>query len=117
MNVQNKIIYIFNKFLINFLKEIKKDDYFKIAIKKNYKVIDKNSNKYIKLFSKKISNHTELLCSEELDLSKLLENEELKEVNILKNINIGRLFKVFKTDEDRNTVLSYLLTLTICLLV
>ena len=111
MNVQNKIVYIFNKFLINFLKEIKKENYFKVAIKKNYRVIDKNSDKYIKTFKKKFDKFNELLCTESLEVNNLLENEEFINLNILKNINIGRLFNVFKTDEDRNTVLSYILTL------
>ncbi len=111
MNVQNKIVYIFNKFLINFLKEIKKENYFKIAIKKNYKVIDKNSNKYIKTFTRKMQKFNQLLCSENLELKNLLNNEEFTELNILKNINIGRLFKNFDSDEDSNTLLSYILTL------
>lgn len=111
MNVQNKIIYIFNKFLINFLKAIKKDNYFKVAIKKNYKVIDKNSNKYIKTYTRKFEEFTELLCKDGLVLKDLLENDKFTELNILKNINIGRLFKVFQSDEDSNTVMSYILTL------
>ena len=111
MNVQNKIVFIFNKFLINFLKEIKKENYFKIAIKKNYRVIDKNSDKYIKTFTKKFDKFNELLCTESLELNNLLDNEEFTNLNILKSINIGRLFNVFKTDEDHNTVLSYILTL------
>lgn len=111
MNVQNKIIYIFNKFLINFLKAIKKDNYFKIAIKKNYKVIDKNSNKYIKTYTRKFEEFTELLCKDGLVLKDLLDNDKFKELNILKNINIGRLFKVFQSDEDSNTIMSYILTL------
>ena len=111
MNVQNKIIYIFNKFLINFLKAIKKDNYFKIAIKKNYKVIDKNSNKYIKTYTRKFEEFTELLCKDGLVLKDLLENDKFTELNILKNINIGRLFKVFQSDEDSNTIMSYILTL------
>ena len=111
MNVQNKIVYIFNKFLINFLKEIKKENYFKVAIKKHYKVIDKNSNKYIKTFTRKLQNFTGLLCTENLELSNLLDNEDFTNLNILRNINIGRLFKIFKSEEDSNTVLSYILTL------
>jgi hypothetical protein len=111
MNIQNKIIYIFNKFLINFLKEIKKENYFKVAIKKNYKVIDKNSDKYIKSYVKKTLDFNELLCKTNLELSDLLNNEEFTNLNILKNINVGRLFKVFKTEEDSNTVISYILTL------
>jgi hypothetical protein len=111
MNVQKKIVYIFNKFLINFLKAIKKENYFKVAIKKHYKVIDKNSNKYIKSFTKKLENFTKLLCTEKLELSNLLDNDDFTNLNILKNINIGRLFKVFKSEEDSNTVLSYILTL------
>ena len=111
MNVQNKIVYFFNKFLINFLKEIKKENYFKVAIKKHYKVIDKNSNKYIKTFTRKLQNFTGLLCTENLELSNLLDNEDFTNLNILRNINIGRLFKIFKSEEDSNTVLSYILTL------
>ena len=111
MNIQNKIIYIFNKFLINFLKEIKKDNYFKIAIKKNYKVIDKHNNKYIIAFTKKMEQFTELLCTENLELKHLLNNNDFKDLNILKNININKLFKTFESNDDKNTILSYILTL------
>lgn len=111
MIIKNKITYVFNKFLIYFFKEIKKDEYFKLAIKKKYKVIDKNSDIHIKFFLKRILPFKELLCVENLELEKLLENTEFSELNIFKSINIERLFKVFKTDDDKNTILSYILTL------
>ena len=111
MNVQDKIIYIFNKFLICFFKEIKKENYFKVAIKKKYKVIDKNSDLHIKYFSKKIIEFKKLLCNTELELPILLENKEFTEINIFKNINVGRLFRVFTGEEDKKTITSYILTL------
>ena len=50
MEVQNKIVYVFNRFLIDFFKEIKKDGYFKIAIKKHYKIIAKKSEAFFNYF-------------------------------------------------------------------
>ena len=57
MNIEQKIAFIFNRILIDFFKEIKKDNYHKVAIKKNYKVIDKRTPQYIKLFIKKTTQH------------------------------------------------------------
>jgi hypothetical protein len=111
--VQESIVYVFNKILINFFKEIKKEQYFKLAIKKNYKVIDKKSHKYIKYFSKKMFDNIQILCEPDLDLKILEQNEEFTSTNIFKNINIGRLLKNYDNDNDKNTILSYIITLSV----
>jgi hypothetical protein len=115
MLVQDKIIFVFNKILINFLKEIKKKKKFKLVIKKNFKTIDKKSSKYIIPFSKKIQQFKELFCNYELDnvlfLQKLLDNDEFKSMYIFKNINIEHLFKTFVEENDKNVIASYIYTL------
>ncbi len=111
--VQESIVYVFNKILINFFKEIKKEQYFKLAIKKNYKVIDKKSHKYIKYFSKKMFDNIQILCEPDLDLKILEQNEEFTNTNIFKNINIGRLLKNYDNDNDKKTILSYIITLSV----
>ena len=111
--VQENIVFVFNRILINFFKEIKKEQYFKLAIKKNYKVIDKKNHKYINYYSKKMLNNIELLCEPELNLTLLENNEEFTNVNIFKNINIGKLFRNYKGDKDQNIILSYILTLSL----
>ena len=111
LQVQENIVFVFNRILINFFKEIKKDSYFKIAIKKNYKVIDKKNHKYVKYYSKKMFDNIQFLCDPELNVSLLEGNENFTRVNIFKNINIGRLFKSYK--DDKNVILSYILTLSL----
>ena len=110
MEVQNKIVYVFNRFLIDFFKEIKKDSYFKLAIKKNYKLIAKKSPKYINNFKDKITPFNDILCGENLDIEELCKNEDFKNTCIFKNIKIGKLINVYK-DDDIKIVFSYLLIL------
>ena len=47
MSVQSKVAYSFNKFYINFLKDLKTNDDFRPDIKKNYKVFDKFTTAHI----------------------------------------------------------------------
>ena len=51
MILSEKILFLFNKFFISFVKDIKDtDDDFKVSIKKNYKVIDKSSDEHLNEF-------------------------------------------------------------------
>ena len=111
MNVQTKTVFIFNRILIDFFKEIKKDKFFKLAIKKNYKVIDKKSPKYINFFLKKINRHNfnELFLDSDFNVHNLKQHEELLNINILKNINISKLLRTFS--EDKENIMSYILIL------
>jgi len=111
LQVQENIVFVFNRILINFFKEIKKDSYFKIAIKKNYKVIDKKNHNYVKYYSKKMFDNIRFLFDPDLNLALLESNEDFTSVNIFKNINIGRLFTSYK--DDKNVILSYILTLSL----
>ena len=106
MDIENKIVYVFNKYLIQFFKEIKKDDYLKIAIKKNYKMIDKSNSKYVNEFMTYLGNNvnTELFIKKydnKEDLLKLLEQEELLEMKIFKNITLKRLNGFYSDDKDK----------------
>ena len=113
MNIEQKTTFIFNRILIDFFKEIKRDNYFKVAIKKHYKVIDKRSPKYIKLFIKKTTENKfdKLFLDSDFNVHNLnlKENAELLDVNILKNIKINRLIRTFS--DDKENIMSYLLML------
>ena len=111
MEVQNKIVFVFNRFLIDFFKEIKKDNYFKVAIKKHYKVVSKKSPKYIRFFKNKILKQGEILCKENLDIEELFNNEDFTKITIFKNIKIDRLARVYNEENDKKKLLSYLLIL------
>jgi hypothetical protein len=106
MDIENKIVYVFNKYLIQFFKEIKKDDYLKIAIKKNYKMIDKSNSKYVNEFMSYLGNNvnTELFIKKydnKEDLLKLLDKEELLDMKIFKNITLKRLNGFYSDDKDK----------------
>ena len=113
MNVEQKITFVFNRLLIDFFKAIKKDNYFKCAIKKHYKVIDKKSPNYIRAFTKKIKNNdlSKLFLDKNFDVNNLEMYEELLNVTILKNITISRLLRTFS--ENKENMMSYLFMLYI----
>tara|TARA_Y100001970_G_scaffold294318_1_gene450456 strand:- start:7570 stop:8916 length:1347 start_codon:yes stop_codon:yes gene_type:complete len=111
MNIEQKTTFIFNRILIDFFKEIKKDNYFKLAIKKHYKVIDKKSPKYIKLFIKKTNNNnfSKLFLDPDFNIHNLKEHAELLDINIFKNIKINKLVRTF--NDDKENIMSYILIL------
>ena len=115
MLVQEKIVFVFNKILINFFKEIKKEKYFKLAIKKHYRSIDKKSPTYIESFNKKVKEFSELFIDIESEkdefTKKLIDNADFSKVNIFKNINVKHLFQNFKEELDKYVIISYILTL------
>ena len=115
MLVQEKIVFVFNKILINFFKEIKKEKYFKLAIKKHYRSIDKKSPTYIESFTKKVNEFSELFIDIESEkdefTKKLIDNGDFSKVNIFKNINVKHLFQNFKEELDKYVIISYILTL------
>lgn len=58
MILSEKILFLFNKFFISFVKDIKDtDDDFKVSIKKNYKVIDKSSDEHLNEFWDTFKNY------------------------------------------------------------
>ncbi len=113
MNIEQKITFVFNRLLIDFFKEIKKDNYFKCAIKKHYKVIDKKSPTYIKSFVKKVKNNEfeKLFLDKDFDVNNLDSYGELQNVTILKNISISRLVRTF--NDNKENIMSYLFMLYI----
>ena len=115
MLVQEKIVFVFNKILINFFKEIKKEKYFKLAIKKHYRSIDKKSPTYIESFNKKVKEFSKLFIDIESEkdefTKKLIHNADFSKVNIFKNINVKHLFQNFKEELDKYVIISYILTL------
>lgn len=113
MNIEQKITFVFNRLLIDFFKDIKKDNYFKCAIKKHYKVIDKKSPTYIKSFVKKVKNNEfeKLFLDKDFDINNLETYGELLNVTILKNISISRLVRTF--NDNKENTMSYLFMLYI----
>ena len=113
MNIEQKITFVFNRLLIDFFKEIKKDNYFKCAIKKHYKVIDKKSPTYIKSFVKKVKNNEfeKLFLDKDFDVNNLDTYGELQNVTILKNISISKLVRTF--NDNKQNIMSYLFMLYI----
>jgi hypothetical protein len=113
MNIEQKITFVFNRLLIDFFKEIKKDNYFKCAIKKHYKVIDKKSPTYIKSFVKKVKNNEfeKLFLDKDFDVNNLDIYGELQNVTILKNISISKLVRTF--NDNKQNIMSYLFMLYI----
>ena len=108
MDIENKIVYVFNKYLIQFFKEIKKDDYLKIAIKKNYKVIDKNSSNYINEFKKNFekNENIEMFLSKKESKEEVLNildntDESLQQIKLFKNINLKKLKNFYKDNSDK----------------
>jgi hypothetical protein len=111
MDTEQKTTFIFNRILIDFFKEIKKDNYFKLVIKKHYKVIDKKSPKYIKLFIKKTTDYEfgKLFLDPDFNVNNLKAYEDLLDVSILKNVKINKLLRTF--NDDKENIMSYLLIL------
>ena len=111
MDTEQKTTFIFNRILIDFFKEIKKDNYFKLVIKKHYKIIDKKSPKYIKLFIKKTTDYEfdKLFLDPDFNVNNLKEYEDLLDVSILKNVKINKLLRTF--NDDKENIMSYLLIL------
>lgn len=98
MNLLTKIQYVFNKILLNLLKEIKdKDSKLKINIKQNYAVFDKSSNSHIMLFiNNDNTNHLFTTPYEEKDL---LLNDSIQNFEILKDIKLSEILNVIDVNE------------------
>ena len=109
--LQNKIQYVFNRIELNFIKEIKnKDATLKSKLKKNYMVFDKLTDKHIIFYIEKTKNidPNETFMKQDFDCeTDLLENDDVKNLEILQGIKVHDILSVVK-DEEKSVVKCYL---------
>ena len=106
MTLSNKIKYVFNKILLNLLKEIKdKDTGLKKKIKENYAVFDKSSDSHITFFTEEIVSSD--LFTRPYTEDDILSHEEVLHFKILKNIEVNDILSVIDTHE-KDVVKCYL---------
>lgn len=137
-DTQEKIVFVFNRIFINFLKEIKSNADYKKLIKKHYKSIDKYSDVYLERFLEKTQDSHTALCNPNFNLitsyidsgfSKVKNEPEhykrfvekdggtaeeqlfrqLLTTQIFRKITLGHLLKTFESEQ--RTISSYFLTL------
>lgn len=111
MFLRSKILFLFNKFFINFIKDLKaSDDELKTTLKKHYKVIDKSSSDYITLFWTGLSKYSELISSSEI--KDLESNEELGGVEIVTGLKVSEILKAL-SDDTKKVFWNYIYTLSV----
>lgn len=109
MSLIKKIQYVFNKILLNFVKEIKdKDPDLKKTIKENYAVFDKTTDTHINLFISGIGDQT--IFKQPYADTDILSSDVIIEFEILKNIKINDILKVVDSNE-KEVIKCYLYTL------
>ena len=98
MSLITKIQYVFNKILLNFVKEIKdKDPDLKKTLKENYAVFDKTTDSHINLFIQSIKEEDVFMKPyNEVDI---LTEDSINELEVLKNIKVGDIYKVIDSTE------------------
>ena len=83
MNVKDKIIYTFNKFYVDLIKDMKRlSPELKAKVKHIYKVVDKSSDEYIQFFCDGMAVHFSNIEP---------SNEEIQAVCIFKNVSVGEV--------------------------
>jgi hypothetical protein len=81
MNVKDKIVYTFNKFYVDLIKDMKRlSPELKSKVKHVYKVVDKSSDEHIKFFCDGMSQYFQNLEP---------SNEAMQSVCIFKNISVA----------------------------
>ena len=99
MTLLKKIQYVFNKILLNLLKEIKnKDDVLKKKIKENYAVFDKSTNVHVLFFIDNIEDPD--LFTTPYESSNLLTNDKILNFQLLKNITVQDILGVIENSEN-----------------
>lgn len=109
MTLLIKIQYVFNKILLNFLKEIKnKDVDLKKKIKENYAVFDKSTNAHITLFMDNIEEPEVFIKPyEECDILENVESNKMLSFEILKNITVHEILDKI-SDTEKEVIKCYL---------
>jgi hypothetical protein len=81
MNVKEKIVYTFNKFYVDLIKDMKRlSPELKAKVKHIYKVVDKSSDEHIQFFCDGMSQYFQNLEP---------SNEAIQSVCIFKNVSVG----------------------------
>ena len=112
MILNNKIIFIFNKFFISFIKDVKESsEELKVTIKKDYKIIDKLSTEYIDEFWKGLleGDLTQNKVLKEFTVKDILEKIQTEEVETLWNhiytlLAFAYLYNEYKDNTEDNTL-------------
>lgn len=98
MSLITKVQYVFNKILLNFVKEIKnKNIDLKKQLKENYAVFDKTTDTHIKLFIANTTDHD--IFKKPYDETDILSVESIVGMEILKDITIGDILKIIDSTE------------------
>jgi hypothetical protein len=106
MALLTKIQYVFNKILLNLLKEIKdKNTDLKKKIKENYAVFDKSSESHIQFFIDNIND--DLVYKAPYDEKDILTVETVLTFEILKNIKVADILNIIDEGE-REVIKCYL---------
>jgi len=112
MQLKNKVILTFNKFYSSLIKDLKaSNDEIKVTIKKNYKVIDKLSEDYIKFFSGQFETVLPVLISGDQNA------EVLNDKFIVKDVTVKSVLDSITNDIDRKVFWNYCYILTSILLI
>lgn len=98
--MQDKTVYLFNKFFSSFLKDLKSSHpELRTAVKENYKVVDKKSPDYITFFTEQWGDKVALL----------LEGEDASQAQVCKGIDMALVVKCLeKQEEDLNLFWNYM---------
>lgn len=100
---------IFNKFFSSFLKDLKEvNDELRKKVKASYKVVDKSSDEYCKLFVENIVPHVQVVNKGEFE-------GEVAEKYVCKNITIGEVVNAVKdkSEDENKIIMNYLYTLVL----
>jgi hypothetical protein len=108
MGFESQQTVVFNRILLNFLKEIRhRDDSVRQSLKEHYKVFDKSSNEYIDFLRSQI---TEDVWSALQTKEDIFDAESVLELQIFRTVTVRDIVHkiVRENDADRRTVKFYL---------
>jgi hypothetical protein len=102
MNIHNKIAFVFNRVLLNFIKDIKdKDKDIKHKLKNNYKIFNKDSLEYIEYFNDKVPSNL-------FNCEDLTKDENILEFELLNDIKVKDILNnVVKDNEEDKKIFIY----------
>lgn len=107
---REKILYTFNQFYTDFIKDLKTINSIKPLIQKNYKIIDKMSDEFIEYYWNNIKERINDIISLPNDI--LIQNESFLEIYLVKDVNVKKILDSLQ-DKDNFMLCNYLYILTI----
>ena len=108
MGFESQQTVVFNRILLNFLKEIRhRDDSVRQSLKEHYKVFDKSSNEYIDFLRSQITEDVWFALQTKEDI---FDAESVLELQIFRTVTVRDIVHkiVRENDADRRTVKFYL---------